>query len=169
MDEPPEPPLSLRRSNVAVGLALLAWLTALFLTWWSATNRSPGYEAFTVGFGLWSHPASDVDVHGGFIWLTDVLALLPVPILFVRVAARSIEHEPRSWRRDVGGAACGMVAALASAAPWPVELPFLGSTHFAAGNGTLEQTITSGPGAGWWLGAVATVVVGWAWWRTRRA
>ena len=163
-DDAGEPALRLRRGNAVAGVVLLVWLVVLFLPWWSASNGTYG---FTRGFGLWDHP--DVDVDGRFIWVTDVLAILPVPLLFVRVAARSIQHEPGRWRRDVAVAGASMALALASAALWPIGLPFWGRTVFPGGNGTEEQAITANPAFGWWLGLAAALVLAWAWWRARAA
>jgi hypothetical protein len=138
---------------------MLLQITALLLPWWMATNRTYG---FSVTYGLWSDAGQGEDVHGGYLRLTAVLAILALPLLFVRVAGRSIFHEPRRFRRDVLAAGILMLLALASAWLWPVELPFWGGYAYPGGNGTEAQHLFGSPAAGWWTSAVAVALVAWA-------
>ena len=143
----------------------MLWLVAIFLPWWSNSN-----EAFFMAdahFGLWDHPENDLDVQRRGIWLTDAFALLPIPFLFVRLAARSFVHEPPKWRRDVAIAAVLMLLALASTALWPVGLPFWGSAQFPASAGIPAQELSARPGFGWFLGLLCVLLLALAWWLAR--
>ncbi len=157
-----ELPLRARRASFLAGAAMLLQLTALFLNWWVATNHT---FAFTVSYGLWSNPD---DLRQGAVWLTTALAVLPIPLLFLRVAARSIEHEPSSWRRDVAIAGGLMFAALASCWAWPLDMPFWGGVTFPADAGVAEQVVDAHSGLGWWVSFVALLLVAWGLWLARR-
>lgn len=163
-DGPPEAPLRARRANGIVVLVFVLWLVALPSPWWAGTNHTEGGAPFTVAVHLWDQPDPDVDgARGDVVRITGLLALVPLPLLFIRLAGNSIRHEPRSWRRDVGIAGIAMFAALASVAFWPVGLPFLGQTLFPAVEGIPSQRIDTYPAFGWWLGLLCLALLAWAW------
>ncbi len=152
----------MRRASFLAGMAMLLQITALFLTWWVATNQTFGASD---GFGLWSRPPGDLNLKA--VWVTDALAILPIPFLFVRLAARSIVHEPKAWRRDLGVATALMIGALASAWFWPLDTPFWGTKTFGAADGVDAQVIEAHPGLGWWVGAAAAAAAAWSLWLGR--
>jgi hypothetical protein len=161
---PPEAPLRARRANGVVVLVFVLWLVALPSPWWAGTNHTEGAAPFTVAYHLWDHPDPSVDgVRGDLVRVTALLALVPLPLLFVRLAGNSIRHEPRSWRRDVGIAGTAMLGALVSVTLWSVELPFLGQTTFPTVDGIPAQRIDSYPAFGWWLGLLCVGLLSWAW------
>lgn len=162
--EPPEASLRERRGNGIAVLVFVLWLAALPSPWWAGTNHTEGAAPFTVSVYLWDHPDPDVDgARGDLVRGTGLLALVPLPLLFIRLAGNSIRHEPRSWRRDVAIAGIAMLAALASVAFWPVGLPFLGQTVFPAVEGIASQRIDTYPAFGWWLGLLGLGLLTWAW------
>lgn len=148
-------PLRARRAAFLAGAAMLLQVTALFFDWWVATNHTYG---FTVGFGLWS-ASEELRPHAQAGTL--LLAIASIPLLFIRVAARSIEHEPPAWRRDVAIAAGLMAAALASCWLWPPDMPFWGSVTFPSDGGLEEQVVHGRPGLGWWTSLVALLLAAW--------
>jgi hypothetical protein len=156
---PVEPTPATHRADRFAVLALLAWTTALFLPWWVMTNRT---SDFSFGYTLWSH--AEVGVRSGFVLVTILPALLPLALLFIRIAAKSILHEPARWRRDVVIAAALMLLSLALAALWPHEVPFWGSIEYAGAG----QVLSGNPGLGWWIGVLASALAAFAWFQGRR-
>jgi Zn-dependent protease len=135
---------------------MLLLLTSLWLVWWSATNVSTD-STFTVEFGLWGGAPPDIRTEVN--WLTTALVAAPIPLLFLRVAAKSLVHEPRSWRRDVTISLVLVAVGLVSCWAWPIEVPFWGTYHYP---GDPPQAITGTPGVGWLLALVAALLLLWA-------
>lgn len=143
-------------------LAFVVLATAFVLPWWTVTNTLAGVSTSqAVRFG-------DADVAWpAATWVTAALLFAALPILFVRLAARSWIHEVDKWRRDLGIAAASAGAALASSWAWPREGLFWGSRTYPMEGGDALQ-VAQAPGAGWWLAVCATLVLALAWWRQGR-
>lgn len=142
-------------------------ITALFLAWWVVTNRTDSSSP-SVGIGLFGGGADWANSQ--VLLLTAVLAIAPIPLIFVRVAAASWRHEPTSWRRDLWIAGALQFLALGSALAWPIEGPFWGGRTYILNNATGETlTITANPGLGWWVAAVALLCTAWGIWLSRPA
>jgi hypothetical protein len=136
----------------AARAAFFLLATSLLLPWWTATN--PLSEGTIASETLWSRGP---EVVAAWTWVTLALAAPAVVLLFVRVAAASWRHEPRSWRRDLAVCLGLCAGALASAWRWPRDLPFWGTLDF-----TLEGmrfVLVGRPGLGWWLAAIAAALV----------
>jgi hypothetical protein len=158
MDEDP----GLRRSGMAGGAAFFLLATSLFLAWWVVSNRSGAADTPLAAV----YPLGDAQdiVHPWAQWLTVTLLVLPTLWLFVRVASRARVHEPAPWHRDLGLQAVLVLLALASGLLWPTELPFWGGRTYLLDNATGEQlTVVANPGLGWWVAAVACLLLGLAW------
>ena len=164
---PPEPSLRQRRGNGIAILVFVLWLAVFPAPWWGWTNHPEGAAPFGGAVHLWDHPDPEVDgLRGDVVRLTGLLALAPLPLLFIRLAGNSIRHEPRSWRRDVAIAGIAMLAALASVVFWSADLrqvPFMGSVTFPAAEGIPAQRIDMYPAFGWWLGLLSLALLSWAW------
>jgi len=145
---------------------MLLQTTALFLTWWVVTNRTDASSP-TAGIGLFR---GDPDwAQSAPVLVTTLLAIAPVPLMFLRTAAASWRHEPDAWRRDLCIIAGLQAVALASVFAWPIEGPFWGSRNYVLTNNTADHlTIATNPGIGWWLAVVALLLTVWAMWLSRR-
>jgi hypothetical protein len=155
-----------RRAAFLAGIAMILQITALFLAWWVINYRDGSSSLVYGSAGLFG--ADGGVANPAAVWATTVLAVVPVPILFVRVAAASWKHEPQAWRGSL--LACGvlMFAALASALAWPRDLPFFwGGRDYVDIQTGLAYSITANPGLGWWLSLAALLAVALAWWMSR--
>src|SRR5437773_915574 len=97
-----DPPLRVRRAAALVVLATILQVTGLFLGWWVITYRDAASSQVYGSAGLFG--AGGGIAGPATVWATTVLAIAPIPVLFIRVAAASWKHEPAIWRRDL--AAC---------------------------------------------------------------
>ncbi|MEA3189824.1 MAG: hypothetical protein QOD77_406 [Thermoplasmata archaeon] len=157
-------PLRHRRAGFVAVLALLAQVTALFLPWWVLTFSDAESEQPLGAVSLWTPGDLAAALAVRF---TLVMAVLGLPILVVRIAATSWQHEWAKWRRDLLAVASTQVVALASCLFWPLEFPFWGlQERLSATTGT-TYFVEGMPGFGWWLMATALVLVAVAWWMSR--
>jgi len=165
----------LRRSRTAAAAAFLLLVLTLALAWWTATDTVGGLPT-TSTYGVWPRAGTQglsIPVPGAtFVLPSSVAVALPIIatllILFVRVAARSWVHEPRSWRRDLWIALALVAASLALALAWP-PVGTLGTRTYAMpdGGGTLTEQVA--PGAGWWTALAALALLAAASWMARPA
>lgn len=163
MDGAPEPALRLRRAGFAAGVAFLLLATALLLPWWVVSNRTAGSD--TPLAAVYPLGADQGIAHRWAQLATAAVVGIAIVLLFVRVASRGWAHEPAAWRRDVAIAALLVLFALASGMLWPDEIPFWGGRTYLLDNGTgAELTIVANPGLGWWLAALAGIVLAATWW-----
>lgn len=150
--------------RLAIAAFLLA-VTSLLLAWWRVSWSTAG-TTLRDDVRLF-RPEDPLTTTWG-PWLTGALVLVAGGLLFVRLAARSDRHEPRSWRRDLGIAAALLAAALASCLLWPADVPaFWGGRTYTADNVTTEVTEVAMPGLGWWVALVATGCLALSWWLAR--
>ena len=71
--------------------------------------------------------------------------------------------ERKAWHRRMYEA--GYVGML-----WPKEIPFWGGRTYQLVNGTGEQlTVLANPGLGWWVAAIAGLLLALAWWSSKDA
>lgn len=160
-----EAPLRHRRAGLVAFLALAAQATGLFLPWW-ALQYADAESAQPLGsLGLWA--GGGELARDGAVLVTAVLALAALPILLVRVAAASWEHEWRKWRRDLLVAAASQALALASCWAWPLEFPFWGTQERVSLLTGTPYTVSGTPALGWWLTAAAFALVLLAWGMSR--
>lgn len=141
--------------RLAITGFLLA-VTSLLLAWWRVawTSGGPALRDDVRVF----RPEEPLTTSWG-PWLTGILVVAALVLLFVRIAGRSERHEPPAWRRDLGIGAALMAAALLSCLLWPSGVPaFWGSRTYTADNVTTEVTETAMPGLGWWV-AVAAILL----------
>lgn len=148
--------------------AFLLAATALLLPWWRVT-LDDGATAPAVGDFRPFRPEEPWTTDWA-PWLTGLIVVAALLLLFVRLAANSHEHEPASWRRDLGIATGLLAAAVASALLWPDAVPsFWGGRTYRYENVTGPATTeTAMPGLGWWVALVATAMAGLASWKARR-
>lgn len=139
---------------------MVAWLftlTSVWLPWWVVRyTDSAGNPYDTGGVLLW-RPVDEFTTAWG-AWLTGMLVAVLAVWLFVRIAAKSWEHEPRMWRRDLWATAGLASASLISTMFWPDPDNFKsfwgGVTYRNETTGTwFTQTVI--PGLGWWCMIVA--------------
>jgi hypothetical protein len=165
------PALRLRRAGLAAGGAFLLLATALLLPWWVVSARVLG--STTQAAAVYPLGSSQDLVFRWAQLATAALAGLAIVLLFVRVASRAWVHEPRVWRRDLAIAAALVVLALASGMLWPRPdttdgLGFWGGRTYLLDNATgTQEEVVATPGLGWWLAAVAAVLLAAAWWASR--
>ncbi len=156
----------MRRAAFVAVVAMILQVTALFLTWWVINFRDATTEMAYGSASLFGGDGGVAD--RAAVWATSVLAVAPVPILFIRAAAASWRHEPATWRGNLLACLIIMALALASALFWPVDLPFFwgGRNYTDAGTGHV-YSITAYPGLGWWVSLVAASCVALALWLSR--
>lgn len=139
--------------------AFLLLVTSLWLPWWVVTYRDDAgrsYDAIKVHLFEDAAPA----VFPVATIVTGVVVAATVVLLFVRLAARSWYHEPKSWRRDLLVSAWLTAAALASGLFWPDQVPhFWGGRTFQLADAPGSFTETALPGLGWWCGLVALLAL----------
>jgi hypothetical protein len=164
----PEAPRRLRRSAAIAGVALFLLVSALLLPWY-VTRSSDGVTSgdYAPPVGLF-HGGEGV-ARGDVVLATAGLAILPIPLLFLRIAGRSHAYEPRVWRRDVAIALSLVAAALASLWAWPTEIPLWGAREFAGTQAGVDVRVTANPGLGWWVELGAGLLLVWAWLLSREA
>jgi hypothetical protein len=156
------------RTDRALALAaFLLTVTALLLPWWRVTLDD---GAFTTLFDFRPFLPQPPATTEWASWLTGILAAVAAFLLFLRLAANSHIHEPRSWRRDLAVATGLLAAAVASCLLWPDIVPaFWGGRTYMDANTTGPPTReTAMPGLGWWLALVATLLAGLASWKARQ-
>ncbi len=160
------PSLRLRRAALLAVVAMILQITALFLAWWVINYKDETTNQVYSSAGLFGSDGSVAD--NRFVWVTTVLAVAPVGVLFVRAAAASWRHEPSAWRRDLTAAVLLMVGALGSVWSWPRDLPFFwGSAGYLNPETGQAYSITANPGLGWWVSLVALLCAAWAAWLSR--
>lgn len=145
-------------------LALLAQVTALFLPWWVLTYSDAESEQRLGDVSLWT-PGELAEPLA--VRFTLVMAVLGLPILLVRIAAASWQHEWAKWRRDLLMVASTQLVALAACSFWPIEFPFWGLQERMSEFTGTPYFVEGMPGLGWWLMAVALGLVLLAWWMSR--
>lgn len=166
MDDRPveDAPTPFRRSRNLAVAALLLFVTAAWLPWWTLTFRTGGVGTVSgrVPVKLFG-PVPDVTTimpHA-----TGILLVLLAGWVFVRIAGRSIVYEPETWRRDVFLQAGAAVLVLASVGAWPTrEFGFWGGRDL--GNETVQVIVqqTWMPALGFWVATIATsLLVAAAW------
>ena len=153
----------MRADRVAAFAAFVLALTALWLPWWQASWTA---GATTVRDPI--HPFRPdpqlTTVWGP--WASGLLAGGAAVLLFVRLAASSHLHEPRSWRRDLVVAAALLVAAAALCLLWPSGVPAWWGGRTYATNGTAPTIVeTEMPVLGWYVALAAAALAGVARWQ----
>lgn len=151
-------------------VAFLALVTALWLPWWAvAWDTSDESHVATRDSVSLFRPEPPLTTTWG-PWLTGFLVVSAAGLLFVRIAARSDVHEPKTWRRDLAFGVGFVAASLVSASLWPASVPaFWGGRIYTAENVTTQVTETALPQLGWWLAGLALVCLGLAHWGSRPA
>lgn len=157
-------PLRHRRAGLVAVLALLAQVTALFLPWWVLDYSDAESEQRLGAVTLWT-PGELAEPLA--VRFTLVMAVLGLPVLVVRIAATSWQHEWRKWRRDLLAVASSQVVALASCLLWPIEFPFWGLQERLSEFTGTTYFVEGMPGLGWWLMGTAFGLVLLAWWMSR--
>lgn len=147
----------LRTSRRLAIAAFLLAVTSLWLAWWRITWTS-GDTSVRDDVRLF-RPEDPLTTSWG-PWVTGILVVAVVGLLFVRIAARSDKHEPASWRRDLGGAAAILVGALVSCLCWPADVPaFWGGRTYMVENVTTRVHEVAMPALGWWVALVGAVLL----------
>lgn len=153
-----------RADRVLAVLAFLLTVTALLLPWWRVTWDDGTVETRDDVFAF--RPEEPLTTW----WaphLTGAMAGLAALGLFVRLAADSHTHEPRTWRRDLGIQAGTLLLAAASCLLWPAAVrSFWGGRNYE--DGGIEVVETAMPGLGWWLAVLAGLLGLVAFWKAGR-
>lgn len=141
--------------------AFLLAITSLFLPWWGVTHETDvwtGAESVAP-----FRPEPPLTTPWG-PWATGLLVVVAALLLFLRLAGRSDHYEPAVWRRDLRVCAGLVLAACASALLWPADVPsFWGGRTYQVDNVTTVVTEVAAPGLGWWVAAVAGILLLVAW------
>jgi hypothetical protein len=150
------------RSDRALALAaFLLAVTAILLPWWRIAWDDGNVVVREDVSALRPEPPLTTTWAP---YLTGILCAVAALGLFVRLAANSHLHEPRSWRRDLGADAGLLLLAAASCLLWSASTPsFWGGRTYSDGGVTVVETAM--PGLGWWLCVLAGVLAALAFWQ----